>query len=543
MRGFAVLMAALLCVGAAGCSKISSSTGSQAVRRGEPGVLRVSDLSEPSTLNPMITGADIAYSLASYSLEYLVRMDDGGNLIAVLCTRIPSLENGDISKDGLRVTYHLRKGVRWHDGAPFTADDVVATWKQVMNPLNPVAIREGYDVIKRIDEPDPWTAVLHLKHPYAPLPTRFLAGIQEGPVAVLPAHVINGLTDLVHSSINSKPIGTGPFIVQSWERGGALVYVANPHYWGGPPKVRKIVFRGQPSQQTEYIGFQTREIDADFDTGPADLPLYRTLRGMHVVQSPTLRLLVMVMFAQSGPLRDKAVRHALAYAIDRQGIIDKIFHGVGYVADEFLPRWSWAYTPDVPRYEYDPAKAAGLLDAAGWKIGADGVREKNGQRLSLVLIGITGSDAGRALNIVLQQDFKALNIEATIKNYQYGLVFDVSGPIRQGRYNIATYTYSVNFDPASLQDDGCDQFTPAGANESRLCDPQVDRLEREALVINDRAARKAIYAKIERLRMDDLAMFPIAFRDRIGVVTDDLAGYTPSRSIIPHWNAWTWSLR
>jgi len=543
MRRIAVLMAALLCVGAAGCSKISTSTGSQTLRHGEPGVLRVSDLSEPSTLNPMITGADVAYNLASYSLEYLVRLDNAGNLVPVLCTRVPSFENGDISKDGLRVTYHLRRGVTWHDGAPFTADDVAATWKQVMNPRNPVAIREGYDVIERIDEPDKWTAVLHLKHPYAPLPTRFLAGIQEGPVAVLPAHVINGLADLVHSSINTKPIGTGPFIVQSWERNGALVFTANPHYWGSAPKVRKIVFRGQPSQQTEYIGFKTREIDADFDAGSGDLPLYRTLLGMHVVQSPTLRLLVMVMFAQSGPLRDKDVRHALAYAIDRQAILDKIFHGVGYVADEFLPRWSWAYTPDVPRYAYDPKKAAALLDAAGWKIGPDGVREKNGERLSLVLVGITGSDAGRALNIVLQQDFKALNIESVIKNYQYGLVFDVSGPIRQGRYNIATYTYSVNFDPASLQDDGCDQFTPSGANESRLCDPEVDRLEREALVINDRAKRKAIYARIERLRMDDLAMFPISFRDRIGVVTDDLAGYAPSRSIIPHWNAWAWSLR
>jgi peptide/nickel transport system substrate-binding protein len=491
----------------------------------------------------MITGADIAYNLASYSLEYLVQLDGDGNLVPVLCTRVPSLENGDISKDGLRVTYHLRKGVQWHDGLPFTADDVVATWKQVMNPLNPVAIREGYDVITSIDEPDKWTAVLHLRHPYAPLPTRFLAGIQEGPVPVLPAHIIANLKDLVHSSLNSKPIGTGPFIVQSWERGGALIFTANPHYWRGEPKVRKIIFRGEPSQQTEFIGFQTREIDADFDAGSGDLPLYRTLRGMHVRESHTLRLLVMVMFAQSGPLREKAVRHALAYAVDRQGLLDKIFHGAGYVADEFLPTWSWAYTPDVPRYPYDPQRAAAMLDAAGWKVGADGIREKNGERLSLVLIGITGSDAGRALNLILQQSFKALGIEATIKNYQYGLVFDVSGPIRQGHYNIATYTYSVNFDPASLQDDGCDQFSPAGANESRLCDPEVDRLERQALSIYDRAKRKALYARIEQLRMDDLGTLPLAYRDRIGVITDDLQNYVPSRGIMPNWNAWQWSLR
>ena len=492
----------------------------------------------------MLTGADVAYQLASYSLEYLVQLDGNGELTPVLCERVPTIENGDISKDGLTITYHLRKGVTWQDGVAFTSADVAATWKQVMNPDNPVIIRTGYEVIERIDTPDPSTAVLHLKQPYAPLTTRFLAGIQEGPIPVLPAHIIAGEKDLVHSPLNNKPIGTGPFIVQSWEHNGRLVYVANPHYWRGAPKLREIIFQAQPSQSTEIIGFRTRELDADFDTGPTDLPSYRLLEGMRISRSPSLRLAVVVMNASPGhPLADKRLRHAIAYAINRHETLHKIVHDVGTMADEFLPSWSWAYTPDVPRYDYDPHEANALLDAAGWKPGADGIREKNGQRLTVVIIGSIGSDSTKQFNTVLQSYLHAVGIEAIIKDYPYGIVFDYDGPIRQGRYDIASYTYSVNYDPSALQDDGCDQFAPAGANESRLCDPQVDRLERQALAMYDRAKRKPLYAQIERLRMDDLGTFPLYYRDRIGVVTDDLDGYVPSRGIMPNWNAWQWSLR
>jgi peptide/nickel transport system substrate-binding protein len=528
----------------AACTKISSSSGPQAAGRADPGVLRISDISDPSTLDPMLTGADVAYQLASYSLEYLVQLNGNGELTPVLCERVPTIENGDISKDGLTITYHLRRGVTWQDGVAFTSADVVATWKQVMNPDNPVIIRTGYEVIERIDTPDAWTAVLHLKQPYAPLTTRFLSGIQEGPIPVLPAHIIASEKDLVHSPLNNKPVGTGPFIVQSWEHNGRLVYVANPHYWRGAPKLREIIFQAQPSQSTEIIGFRTRELDADFDTGPTDLPSYQLLQGMRISRSPSLRLAVVVMNASPGhPLADKRLRHAVAYAINRHETLHKIVHDVGVMADEFLPTWSWAYTPDVPRYDYDPKQANALLDAAGWKPGPDGIREKNGQRLTVVIIGSIGSDSTKQFNTVLQSYLHAVGIEAIIKDYPYGIVFDYDGPIRQGRYDIASYTYSVNYDPSALQDDGCDQFAPGGANESRLCDPQVDSLERRALAIYDRAKRKPLYAQIERLRMDDLGTFPLYYRDRVGVVTDDLAGYVPSRGIMPNWNSWQWSLR
>src|ERR1700737_3607708 len=205
----AALFAAAL-VATMGCTKVSTSVGGAARGFGEPGVLRISDISDPSTLNPMLSGSDVSYQLAAYTLEFLVQLDDSGHVIPVLCERVPSVENGDVSRDGLTLTYHLRRNVTWSDGVPFTSRDVVESWKQVMNPLNNVQIREGYDAVERIDTPDALTAVVHLKHPYAPLPTRFFAGIQEGPIAVMPAHIIAGLHDINRLSFNAHPIGTGP---------------------------------------------------------------------------------------------------------------------------------------------------------------------------------------------------------------------------------------------------------------------------------------------------------------------------------------------
>ncbi|HXW51863.1 MAG TPA: ABC transporter substrate-binding protein, partial [Candidatus Acidoferrales bacterium] len=235
---------ALACVACAACTRVSTSTG-RPEQAGLPGVLRISDISDPSTLNPMFSGADIAYQLSAFTLEYLVQLDDQGRVVPVLAVRVPSAENGDVSKDGLTVTYHLRHGVQWSDGAPFGAQDVIASWRQVMNPRNNVIIREGYDAIASIDAPDNYTVVLHLRHPYAPMPTRFFSGIQEGPIAVMPAHVIAGQSDLNRAAFNAAPIGTGPFVLKSWERGGRMTFVANPHYWGGKPQLQEVVFQGQ----------------------------------------------------------------------------------------------------------------------------------------------------------------------------------------------------------------------------------------------------------------------------------------------------------
>ncbi len=535
-----VLCTVALFAGSA-CTKVSTSVGAHTRSAGFPGILRISDISDPSTLNPMLSGADVAYQLSAFTLEYLVQLDDRGNVMPVLCERVPSVANGDISQDGLTVTYHLRRGVSWSDGAPFGAADIVASWRQEMNPLNNTINREGYDVVDHIDAPDRYTAIVHLKQRYAPLPTRFFAAIQENPVAVMPAHIIADQRELNTSSFSSHPIGTGPFVLQSWERSGRMVFVANPHYWRGRPKLSQIIFQAQPSTATELVGFQTHEIDANFDAGPGRLPEYSTLTDMRVLRSKSLRLGVAVMNTQRFPFDDIHVRHALAYAIDRTAILHNVYHDAGVVADELIPAWSWAYTPNVPRYPFDQERAQKELADDGWRSGPDGIMVKDGRQLTATLAAIGGDQPGARLDAMVQSYLRQIGFALTIKAYPYGIIFDNDGPIRTGNYNLAFYTFSVNYDPAARDQDGCDQFSPRGDNDTRYCDPEVDRLEREAVAITDIAQRKALYAIIQQRRMTSLSTLPMYFRDRVGVVSDQLADYTASRGIIPQWNAWQWS--
>ncbi|MDQ2816678.1 MAG: peptide ABC transporter substrate-binding protein [Candidatus Eremiobacteraeota bacterium] len=539
--------ASLLCAFIAGCTQVStqSHSGSAPVHSWtRPGELRIADISDPSTLNPMLTGADVAYQLAGYTLEFLVQLDDRGEVVPILCTAVPSVQNGGVSKDGKTITYHLRRGVTWSDGAPFGSADIVASWRQVVNPLNNTHIREGYDVVARIDAPDRYTAVVRLKRPYAPFPTRFFSGIQEGPIGVLPAHIIARAKELNDSPLGAHPIGTGPFVLKSWERAGRMIFEANPHYWRGAPAIKRIIFQAQPSTSTELVGFKTHEIDADLDAGAQRMPEYATLAGMHAVRSRSLRLYLLDMNAGKAPLDDKRLRQAIAYAVDRREVLHNVDHDAGTIADEWVPDWSWGYTPNVPHYDYYPAKAAALLDSAGWRATQpQGMREKNGKPLLLNIVGITGSGSSKQTTTIVQSYLRAVGIDAQIKQYPYGIVFNTDGPIRGGKFDIAFYSFSVNYDPAALDDDGCDQFAPKGANDERYCDPVVDRLERQALALPDRLRRKPLYAQIQRRRMQSVAGLPLYFRDRVGVISDDLHGYTPSRGIVPQWNAWQWSVR
>jgi peptide/nickel transport system substrate-binding protein len=540
-RALSPLALAVLLIFAPACAKIATESG--APSSGSLGVLRISDISDPSTLNPMLSGADFVYQLAGYTLEFLVQLDDRGNVIPVLCERVPSLDNGDISADGLTVKYHLRKGVTWSDGVPFTSRDIEASWRQVINRANNVQEREGYTVVASIDASDPHTAVVHLLHPYSPFVTRFFAAIQEGPIAVMPAHLIANLKELNDARFSSQPVGTGPFVVQSWVRGGAVTFVANPHYWRGTPGLRKIIFQSRPSSENELVGFRAGEIDADFDAGPQRLLQFRTIAGMHPVRSHSLRLSILDMNTARGPLDDVLVRRAVAFAVDRGRLLHDIFHDSGVLADEWIPDWSWAYTRDVPRYPHEPARANALLEQAGWRRGADGFRYKGSQRLTMVFVGTAGDGATQQLAALVQADLRVVGADMSMKYYPYDQIFNLTGPIRTGNFDFAGYSFSVNYDPGALNDDGCEYFAPAGANDARYCDPHLDALEEEGLATNDRAARKKIYAEIQRVRMDALAGLPLFFRDRVGMVTDELRGYLPSRGIIPEWNAWQWSMR
>ena len=194
------------------------------------------------TLNPhLFTETTLGY-IAELSQAYLVKYDAQNQPYPELVTEVPTLANGGIGKDGKTITWHLRKGVRWSDGAPFDADDVIFSTKAVLNPANNEVGRDGWNLIKKMDEPDKYTVVYHLSKPYSPYLSTFFGSAGANP-DLLPKHILAKYPNINQVPYNAKPVGIGPFRIVAWHRGDNVELEANPYYFRGQPKIKHITYK------------------------------------------------------------------------------------------------------------------------------------------------------------------------------------------------------------------------------------------------------------------------------------------------------------
>jgi len=506
-----------------------------------PHVLRISDISDPDRLNPYLSGMDLVYDLTSLAYSYLIISDDKGRLIGDLATEVPTQANGGISADGTTYTYHLHRGVLWHDGAAFTSADVVASWRAAIDPHNNTLHREGYDRVARIDTPDPYTAVVHLKKRYPPFVTQFFAPLQEGGKPILPAHILAKQGDFNTGSLVSHPIGTGPFRFVKWERGTGIVYARFDRYFKGRPKLARIEFKIIPDDTTERIEFGLHHVDLVVSVPSSLYEQYRALSDVDVSLAPWNAQTILVFNASHPGLHDVVVRRAIAMSIDYDAIVAKISHGVGEIAYNSLPATAIGYERLAP-HALDLEGARRSLDAAGWRPGADGVRVKAGKRLAFVMITTTGSTGERLIALQLQQSLRAAGMSLTIKSYPYNQVFAYDGPIYKGDYDISTYSTSIAWDPDVAFYLGCDAWFPKGENIFRYCDRDLDGYERAGLATDDPAARATAYRAASRIIWETVPYLPIYQLRRVTARSPDLQDFSVNPSATPWWNAWQWDI-
>ncbi|MDE2572279.1 MAG: peptide ABC transporter substrate-binding protein, partial [bacterium] len=212
---------------AAGCTKVETTSGGGEHPWTVPGVLRVGLQTDVKTLNPLLAGDTTDSFVTRLLFDVLIDNDEHGNPVPDLAATVPTLENGGISKDGLTITYHLRKHVKWQDGAPFTSRDVKFTWQALMSDRNNVVSRRGYDEVASIDTPDAGTVVVHLKERFAPFVDTFFAE-SDSPYPIVPAHLLARYENINQVPFNTNPVGTGPFIFVKWTRGVGIDLKANP---------------------------------------------------------------------------------------------------------------------------------------------------------------------------------------------------------------------------------------------------------------------------------------------------------------------------
>ena len=521
------------------CSRVSVGVapGSHANPWTIPGVIRLSETEEPNSLVRIFSNQASADDVTALLFEPLFRIDERGNPVPSLATTFPTSANGLISSDGLRITFKLRPNALWADGAPVTADDVIFTWRAIMNPNNAVVSTWGYDDIRDMRKDGAHQVTMVLKRPLAAAVFLF----SEGSFPPLPAHLLAAFPSLNKNPFNAQPVGDGPYVVKRWVHGQDLLLAPNPRYWRGAPRVREIDVKFIPDANTVAAALRTHEIDVIDGISKPLIPQLRNLPGVSFQENLLANYRHMAFNCKSPILRDPAVRRAIASAVDVDRIIHDVYGGYGVRAVTDIPPFSWAAS-DLPAIAYDPETARRLLDGAGWKIQRDRIRSKNGLRLELAITSATGNRPNTRAEELIAESLARIGVDMTVKNYAPSVLFAQTGPLYGGTYDVEWTVSTEGTDPDDIGSWGCDYMPPRGANTAFYCNRDVDRYLRDAETHYDQARRKRDYQAAWQIMLRDVPALMIYWDKEVIATNSDLRNFKPSPFISDYWNAWEWTI-
>jgi len=481
---------------------------------------------EPNSLDT-IRNTPFGWLLGPITQGYLFLVDDRGRLVPDRALALPTRANGGISADGTRITYRIRTG-RWSDGAPFDARDVGFTIDALRNPRTSVPDTSAVADIRSWSAPRPDTLVVQLRAPSAPFVSSFLTLGADDPFAILPRHIAAGLPSLDRSSLDTQPVGLGPFRLGRWDRGERLTFVRNPYYWRGPAASSELDVAIVPDAQTRLVLARTGALDLTEVTG-FGVDVARTIPGTALVARTTNVTDYLQFNLHSAALRDPRVRRAIAMAIDRAKLASAIYRGTLEPADttQIDPRFRAA--DRLPAY--DPAAARRVLAPLHLT-------------LELAIAGDWRNSSAAAVQIAA--NLAAAGLTATIHSYgeaQFWGPRDRGGILESARYDLALTSWSPALDPDRSYLFGCAAVPPGGGNSMFYCDPAYDADEARGAAVYDDVQRAPFYVRAGNRLVAALPVVPLGFERRTYVVARSLTGFRPNPLGRDFWNAWQFARR
>jgi peptide/nickel transport system substrate-binding protein len=374
---------------------------------GKPGygdTIITGSIGEPSNLIPILSSDSASHEVASYIYNGLVKYDKDLNIVGDLA------ESWDISKDNLSITFRLRKDVKWHDGKPFTAHDVMYTYKVIVDPKTPTAYSGDFKLVKDTRVVNDYTFRVTYSEPFAP------ALISWG-ASILPAHLMEG-KDITASPLTRKPVGTGRYIFKEWIAGDRVLLSANDNYFEGRPYIDRYIMRIIPDSATMFLELKQYGIDmmgltplqavrqTDYPKFKREFNKFRYLSFSYVYLGYNLKHKF---------FKDKRVRQAISYAVNKQEIIDGVLLGQGIESTGPFKPDMWAYNGNVTKYEYDTKKALALLNEAGFKKGAKDILEKDGTPFEFTILVNQGNTVRIQCAELIQKRLSEIGIKVKIR--------------------------------------------------------------------------------------------------------------------------------
>jgi peptide/nickel transport system substrate-binding protein len=516
-------------------------TSARAQARPKPsGQVIIGISQEPTVFLPLFPHIEVDDGIYMSLFSPLWTVDPKGTLLPRLASEIPSVENGGVSPDGLNWRIKLREGVTWHDGKPFTADDVKFTLDLLRDPNFPAGSRAGHERLREITVVSPTEVTWKMDTPFSPY-SSILAWTW-----MVPKHLLEGQSDLHSSPFLRAPVGTGPFKWGDRVPGDHITLVANEAYFGEGPFLERAVYKYVPDLTVLYTQFRTGDIDYIGLQGiSADhYKEAQALQNRVIVTNPTASIENFYFNLGLPQFKDRAVREALYMSLDKKSIIEELYYSVPRPTESYLPPSSWAFNADLPKQAYDPEKAKALLDSAGWKPGAGGIREKDGVKLQFTNSTTAGNHLREQAQQLLQQGWQDLGVGMTIKNLPPAVMWGDYFNKSQFETAIVGINFMTGPDPAAP-----DYFSSkaimaqggSGTNTMQYVSPKMDALLQAGGTTLDRAKRTEDYKAIQALLRDDLPFLPIFEYVTVEGTKAGLSGYVPNANVrINCWNVNTW---
>jgi peptide/nickel transport system substrate-binding protein len=507
------------------CANAGQGTSGPSVAPKKGGHLTEGTISDIKTLNPVLTSDTASSEVIGLLYDALLGSKANGDLYPLLAKELPKA-----SSDGLTYTITLRDNIKWTDGSAITADDVKFTYDLMFDPqytdVNSPRRGDLETYVQKIEVKDPKTIVFTLKKVYAPFAP---AQLQYG---ILPKKVWGSLAakEVNTTDMNTAPTVTnGMFKFGKWDKGQQVTLNRNEGYWQGAPYLDTFIYK--VVADSVAIGNQLKTGEIDF--GSVDPSQLSNLQGNTDISIVTFPVAIFTFYAynqNSGAkvatmFSDKAVRQALLYGLDRQGMADSLYFKQAVVATSSMPPVSWAYNKDSkPQYPHDAAKANSMLDAAGWAKGADGIRAKGGQKLSFTMITNAGNKVRENSLVAMQDAWKQIGVDATPKLITFPQL--VAQITNERSYDVFLVGFSWTQDPDQSALWHSRNTAPGGFNGFGYKSSAMDQALDDAVGTLDQAKRKQLYFKVQDTLNDEVPAPILVFNKGIWGIVKRAQGIT-----------------
>ncbi|MGA8535544.1 MAG: ABC transporter substrate-binding protein [Candidatus Tumulicola sp.] len=506
------------------------------VSPGPAHVLRIAYEGDPGSLVPLIAIDQDIIALGTLYCQTLVGLSADNQPIPILVTRVPSRANGDISPDGLRLTYHLRHGVRFADGVEFTSADVAFTYRAIFDPRNRATSVQPYRRIASLKTPDAYTVIVRLRQPWNAA-VNVLFAQADYVYGILPKHAFAD-TKVVGTPWEDAPFGTGPFRVKSWVRGDRIVLEPNRFYVPAP-KLARIVLQIVPNLNTNFVALRSGSVDVG-TLSPDNVAQARSLSAVRVLRVSENATGLLYLQTRATPTNDVRVRLAIAYALDRSALANA-WRGEYPIATSFFPPPIVAWkSAAIPAYPHDLDAAGRELDAVGWRL-LHGSRSKGGVPLA-GLMGINSEDPIQTrIATLVQSQLAAIGMQVAIKANPHRLFFSPSGVLRNGSATLVAQSWVGGGDPEQSLNLQCAQAVKGDANHSFYCSRRFEALFADQASTHSDARRHRDFDAMARLVHADVPVIPLYYEVLLRGVNRRVTGYRLNMLWIPvapeNWDA------